>query len=76
MVITATWTGAPARIPNLDGLPDPLTALEVACLVHDGFHLSAPGTDSGLPMEGIYQLLTGKLPTSPFHLTHAETLRT
>jgi hypothetical protein len=42
----------PARIHNLDNFPNPLTALEVACLFHAGPQTSMPGTDSGFLLEG------------------------
>ncbi len=49
----------PARIHRLDGFPNFLTALEVACLIHAGLQMSAPGTDSGFPLEGVYRIATG-----------------
>jgi Flp pilus assembly protein TadD len=52
----------PALIHNLDNLPNPLTALEVACLIHAGLQMSAPGTDSGFPLEGVYKIVTRSNP--------------
>lgn len=44
----------PARIHRLDGLAEPLTALQVACLIHAGLQTAAPGTPSGFPLEEEY----------------------
>lgn len=49
----------PAQIHHLDNLPNPLTALEVACLIHAGLQMSAPVTDSWFPLEGVYRVVAG-----------------
>ncbi|MEI6340521.1 MAG: tetratricopeptide repeat protein [Verrucomicrobiota bacterium] len=41
----------PARIHRLEGLAEPLAALQVACLIHAGLQMAAPGTPSGFPLE-------------------------
>ncbi len=50
---------SPARIYSLDSLPNPLTALEVACLTHAGLQMAEPGTDSRFPLEGVYGVVMG-----------------
>lgn len=45
----------PARIHQLDGIPETLTALEVACLIHAGVQTISPGAETGLPFAEVYQ---------------------
>ena len=46
----------PSRVHFLDGVTDPLTALEVACLIHAGVQMASPGAETGLPLEQEYQV--------------------
>ena len=41
----------PARNHRVDGIPEPLTNLEVACLLHAGVRLVSSTTETGLPLE-------------------------
>lgn len=47
-----------AKAHRLEGIPEPLTALQVACLIHAGLQMAAPGTPSGFPLEREHQLAT------------------
>ncbi len=49
----------PTRIHHLDSFSNPLTALEVACLIHAGLQMSAPRIDSAFPLEGVYRVVAG-----------------
>lgn len=41
----------PTRIHQLDGIPEALTALEIASLIHAGVQMMSPGAETGLPFE-------------------------
>lgn len=47
-----------AMTHQLEGIPEPLTALQVACLIHAGLQLAAPGTASGFPLKREHQMAT------------------
>ena len=47
-----------AKAHRLEGIPEPLTALQVACLIHAGLQMAAPGTASGFPLDREHQLAT------------------
>jgi hypothetical protein len=36
------------------GIAEPLTGLEVACLIHAGVQIASPGAETGLPLEKEY----------------------
>lgn len=44
----------PANAHRLEGIPEPLTALQVACVIHAGLQMAAPGTTSGFPLDAEY----------------------
>jgi len=41
----------PNPVHQLEGILQPLTGLEVACLIHAGVQRSSPGTETGFPFE-------------------------
>jgi Flp pilus assembly protein TadD len=41
------------RVP---GIAEPLTGLEVACLIHAGVQLASPGVETGMPLQEEYRL--------------------
>lgn len=41
----------PNPVHQLEGIRQPLTGLEVACLIHAGVQRSSPGTETGFPFE-------------------------
>lgn len=43
------------RVFRLEGLHEPLTTLQLACLIHAGVQSYAPNTQSGLPLENEYK---------------------
>ncbi len=45
-----------ARIHRLDRIPEPLTGLEVACLIHAGVQIALPGADTGFPLSAEFQV--------------------
>lgn len=49
---------APAKAHRLEGIPELLTALQVACLIHAGLQMAIPGTPSGFPLEREHELAT------------------
>lgn len=51
----------PSRVHFLDGITEPLTALEVASLIHAGVQMASPGAETGLPLEREYQATLTKL---------------
>ena len=40
----------PERHHQVEGIDEPLTGLEVACLIHAGVQLASPGAETGLPL--------------------------
>lgn len=41
---------------QVPGLAEPLTGLEVACLIHAGVQLASPGVETGMPLQEEYRL--------------------
>jgi tetratricopeptide (TPR) repeat protein len=48
----------PERCHQVYGIAEPLTGLEVACLIHAGVQLASPGVESGLPLQAEFNLAT------------------
>ena len=47
-----------AKAHRLESIPEPLPPLQVACLIHAGLQIAAPGTASGFPLEREHELAT------------------
>lgn len=45
----------PERRHHVEGIAEPLTGLEVACLIHAGVQFASPGAETGLPLEREYR---------------------
>jgi tetratricopeptide (TPR) repeat protein len=48
----------PERRHQVEGIAEPLTGLEVACLIHAGVQIASPGAETGLPLEREYHRAT------------------
>jgi tetratricopeptide (TPR) repeat protein len=46
----------PERRHQVEGIAEPLTGLEVACLIHAGVQLASPGAETGLPLKKEYHV--------------------
>ena len=50
---------AAVRVHRLEDIEQPLTGLEVACLIHAGVRLSSADADTGLPLDAEYRAALG-----------------
>ena len=51
----------PERRHHVEGIAEPLTGLEVACLIQAGVQLASPGAETRLPLEREYHRATHDL---------------